>query len=233
MTTPNAQRNLNVLLGRPPSDSFRPIDNFDVNRQLSLDQLLEQTQQNNAALQLADYNVSTARLDEKIANARYFPSLNLNGSYNYLRQENDASFLRLQEQLGFTGGVSLNYTLFDASVRSTQAQNATIALESQEQSLTQTRLEVRRDLLNAYATYENSLYLLKQEQQSLETAQLNFERSETAFRLGQINATTLRTAQLNLIRARQRLNNLYYQAKQAEARLYQIAGSLRSETVGE
>ena len=229
----NAQRNLNVLLGRLPSDTFRPIDNFDVNRQLSLDQLLEQTQQNNAALQLADYNVSTARLDEKIANARYFPSLNLNGSYSYFRQENDASFLRLQEQLGFTGGVSLNYTLFDASVRSTQAQNATIALESQEQSLSQTRLEVRRDLLNAYATYENSLYLLKQEQQSLETAQLNFERSETAFRLGQINATALRTAQLNLVRARQRLNNLYYQTKQAEARLYQIAGSLRNETVGE
>ena len=229
----NAQRNLNVLLGRPPSDSFQPIDNFDVNRQLSLDQLLEQTQQNNAALQLADYSVSTARLDEKIANARYFPSFNLSGSYNYLRQENDASFLRLQEQLGFTGGVSLNYTLFDASVRSTQAQNATIALESQEQSLSQTRLEVRRDLLNAYATYENSLYLLKQEQQSLETAQLNFERSETAFRLGQINATALRTAQLNLVRARQRLNNLYYQTKQAEARLYQITGSLRSETVGE
>ena len=224
----NAQRNLNVLLGRPPSDSFQPIDNFDVNRQLSLDQLLEQTQQNNAALQLADYSVSTARLDEKIANARYFPSFNLSGSYNYLRQENDASFLRLQEQLGFTGGVSLNYTLFDASVRSTQAQNATIALESQEQSLSQTRLEVRRDLLNAYATYENSLYLLKQEQQSLKTAQLNFERSETAFRLGQINATALRTAQLNLIRARQRLNNLYYQAKQAEARLYQIAGTLRN-----
>ena len=94
-------------------------------------------------------------------------------------------------------------------------------------------MEIRRDLLNAYATYENSLYLLKQEQQSLETAQLNFERSETAFRLGQINATALRTAQLNLVRARQRLNDLYYQAKQAEARLYQIAGSLRSETVGE
>lgn len=204
----NAQRNLNVLRGQAPSDTFRPVDDFDINRHLVLDRLLKQTQQNNAALRLAEYNLRTSQLDEKVARASYLPSLNLTGSYGYLRQENDASFLLLQEQLGFTGGVSLNYTLFDTTVRSTQTQNATIAVENQEQSQAQTRLSVQRDLLNAYATYENSLYLLDKEQDNLETAQLNFERSETALQLGQINATAFRDAQLNLIRARQRINAL-------------------------
>lgn len=222
----NAQRNLNVLRGHEPSLSFQPLDNFDVNRQLELEPLLEQSKRGNAALRLADYNVNAARLDEKVARARYLPSLNLTGSYGYSRQENDASFLLLQEQLGFTGGISLNYTLFDANVRSTQVQNAIINAENQEQNLAQTQLAVRRDLLNAYAIYENSLYLLDQEQTNLETAQLNFERSETALQLGQINATAFRDAQLNLIQARKRINDLYYQAKQAEARLYQVAGTL-------
>ena len=226
----NAQRNLNVLRGTAPSNTFRPRDTFDVNRSLELDRLLAASQENNAALQLANYNLNTARLDEKVARATYLPSLSLIGSYGYNRQENDASFLLFQEQLGFTGGVSLNYSIFDANVRSTQAQNATITTENREQSLEQTRLSVRRDLLNAYATYENSLYLLDKEQTNLETAQLNYERSETALQLGQINATAFREAQLNLIRARKRINDLYYQAKQAEVRLYQVAGTLGNTT---
>jgi len=226
----NTQRNLNVLMGRMPSTLFQPLDNFDVNRQLNLDQLMEQSKRSNAALRLANYNLSAARLDEKVIRSQYLPSLNLTGSYGYSRQENDANFLLMQEQLGFTGGVSLNYTLFDGNVRSTQSQNATIAVENRAQSLEQAQLAVRRDLLNAYAVYENSLYLLDQEQTNLETAQLNYERSETALQLGQINATAFRDAQLNLVQVRKRINDLYYQAKQAEARLYQVAGTL-SEVV--
>jgi len=228
----NAQRNLNVFRGQSPSTIFRTQDNFDVNRQLDLEQLLEQSKQGNAALRLANYNLNAARLNEKVSQASYLPSLNLSGSYGYTKQENDANFLILQEQLGFTGGVSLNYTLFDGNVRSTQAQNATIRAENQARSLEQTQLAVQRDLLNAYAVYENSLYLLDQERINLETAQLNFERSESALQLGQIDATAFRDAQLNLTRARKRINDLFYQAKQAEARLYQVAGTL-GQDVGE
>ena len=124
----------------------------------------------------------------------------------------------------------MNYTLFDGNVRSTQSQNVTIAVENRAQSLDRAQLAVRRDLLNAYGVYENSLYLLDQEQTNLETAQLNYERSETALQLSQINATAFRDAQLNLVQVRKRINDLYYQAKQAEARLYQVAGTL-SEVV--
>ncbi len=222
----NTKRNLNVLMGRDPSHEFVVRDDFEINNDLELDQLLDKAMKQNASLQLARYNLNTARLDEKISGANNLPRLNLNGSYGYNRQENEASFIESQEQLGFTGGLSLNYTIYDANVRSTQIQNAEISSEIEQENVTLTKKQLQRDVLNAYATFDNNLFLLEKEQDNLETARLNFERSESALRLGQINSTQFREAQLNLIRAQRSINNLYYQAKLSEVRLYRLTGVL-------
>ena len=222
----NTKRNLNVLMGRDPSHEFVVRDDFEINNDLELDQLLDKAMKQNASLQLARYNLNTARLDEKISGANNLPRLNLNGSYGYNRQENEASFIESQEQLGFTGGLSLNYTIYDANVRSTQIQSAEISSEIEQENVTLTKKQLQRDVLNAYATFDNNLFLLEKEQDNLETARLNFERSESALRLGQINSTQFREAQLNLIRAQRSINNLYYQAKLSEVRLYRLAGVL-------
>lgn len=222
----NAKRNLNVLMGKSPANNFNVQDDFDLNNSLELEPLLEQALQQNANLKVARYDLTTARLDEKISSANNYPGLSLSGSYGYNRQENEAGFIASQEQLGFTGGVSLNYTLYDANVRSTQIQNAAIAAQVEEENVTLTQQGLRRDVLNTYANYNNNLFLLEKEEDNLETARLNFERSQTALRLGQINATQFREAQLNLIRARRSINNLYYQAKLSEVRLYRLAGVL-------
>jgi outer membrane protein TolC len=222
----NAKRDLNILMGRAPTNSFIVNDNFDINLSIEIERIMEKALENNANLQVAEYNLNLARLDEKISGAARYPGLNLNGSYGYNRQENEAGFIASQEQLGFQGGISLNYTLFDANVRSTQIQNAEISTQNEQQRLSFTRQQIRRDVLNAFATYQNSLYLLDKEEDNLETARLNFERSQTALRLGQINTTQFREAQLNLINARRRINRLYYQTKLAEVRLYRLAGVL-------
>lgn len=222
----NAKRNLNVLMGSEPSNEFVVMDDFDINTNLELQNLLDEALEQNTDLQIAKYNLNTARLDEKISGASNLPGLNLSGSYGYNRQENEAGFIESQEQLGFTGGVSLNYTLYDANVRSTQIQNAEISTLVEQENVALTKQQLKRDVLNAFATYENNLYLLDKEEDNLETARLNFERSQSALRLGQINATQFREAQLNLIRARRSINNLYYQAKLSEVRLYRLAGVL-------
>jgi len=222
----NAKRNLNVLMGKVPANDFVVQEDFDLNESLKLEPLLERALQQNANLKLARYDLTTARLDEKISSANNYPGLSLSGSYGYNRQENEAGFIASQEQLGFTGGVSLNYTLYDANVRSTQIQNAAIAAEVEEENVSLTRQGLKRDVLNTFTNYKNNLFLLGKEEDNLETARLNFERSQTALRLGQINATQFREAQLNLLRAQRSINNLYYQAKISEVRLYRLAGTL-------
>jgi outer membrane protein len=216
-------------MGKSADHRFTVADDFDINYNIKPDRILEQAKENNANLLVAEYNLNAARLDEKIANADRYPSLQLNASYGFNRQENEAGFIATQEQLGFQGGVAVNYALFDANVRSRQIQNAAIGTEIEEQNVAFIEEQIKRDVLNAYATYENNLYLLRKEEDNLETAELNFERSQTALKLGQVNATQFREAQLNLIRARRSINNLYYNAKVAEVRLYRLAGILDNE----
>ena len=82
---------------------------------------------------------------------------------------------------------------------------------------------------NAYENYRNNLYLLQLVQDDLQTAELNFERSQEAYATGQINSTELRTAQLNLINSQNRINNLRIRTKGSEIELYRLSGRLIME----
>lgn len=82
------------------------------------------------------------------------------------------------------------------------------------------------DVLNAYETYTISQYTLNTESKNLETNQLNFERTQKQYGLGQITAVEFRQAQINLFNARNNLARAKYDLKIAEVRLRQLAGSL-------
>ncbi len=57
-------------------------------------------------------------------------------------------------------------------------------------------------------------------------AKLNFDRSQQAYELGQINSSQLREAQLNYIRAKQIIIDLRFILKAVEIDLRRIAGEL-------
>ena len=61
---------------------------------------------------------------------------------------------------------------------------------------------------------------------NLETANLNYRRSQELFQLGQITNAELRNAQLNISRIEERILTLRIQAKISEVELYQLSGKL-------
>ena len=77
-----------------------------------------------------------------------------------------------------------------------------------------------------YAAYQNSRYILKVQQQNLNTAELNFRRSKELFELGQLTSTQFREAQLNLIRAKTQIINAKFEAKIFEFQLLKLIGDL-------
>jgi len=102
-------------------------------------------------------------------------------------------------------------------------------VKNRQHQLNNKKLEVNRDLQNAYATYQQNLKVLSMEQRNVENARLNLERTRESYRLGQINATQVREAQVNFIRAKTRRTNARYDAKLAEVELFKIAGLLLAE----
>ena len=191
--------------------------------------LLEQAQERNSSLQAADYEVKNARLQKKIANASYFPEVNLTSSYTYSQSASDAGFLNEQRSSGIRSGLELNMPLFSGFQNDIRAENAELRLQNQKNRKAETELNVRRDLTNAYATYEQNLRALRLEKRSVDNARLNLRRTRESYQVGQATATQLREAQVNFTRAKTRLTNARYDAKLAEVELYQLAGLLLDE----
>ena len=225
----NARRTLNVLLGQAPNTPVTVEEQVSFQQDLERQALLEQAQERNSSLQAADYEVKNARLQKKIANASYFPEVNLTSSYAYSQSASDAGFLNEQRSSGIRSGLELNMPLFSGFQNDIRAENAELRLQNQKNRKAETELNVRRDLTNAYATYEQNLRALRLEKRSVDNARLNLRRTRESYQVGQATATQLREAQVNFTRAKTRLTNARYDAKLAEVELYQLAGLLLDE----
>jgi outer membrane protein TolC len=225
----NARRTLNVLLGQAPNAPVTVKEQVSFQQDLERQALLEQAQERNSSLQAADYEVKNARLQKKIANASYFPEVNLTSSYTYSQSASDAGFLNEQRSSGIRSGLELNMPLFSGFQNDIRAENAELRLQNQKNRKAETELNVRRDLTNAYATYEQNLRALRLEKRSVDNARLNLRRTRESYQVGQATATQLREAQVNFTRAKTRLTNARYDAKLAEVELYQLAGLLLDE----
>lgn len=222
----NAKRSLLIELGASPSESLALNDEFGINDRMVFDEILNQAQQNNAALVISRLASESAELQLKQSRSDRFPVVSLNGSYNYSRNELDAGQFEYQQLSGFNGGISVSLTLFNGFRRETQIQNAMVTLKNNQESLQLAEKTLDRDVMNLYQDYQTSLFLLEKETLNLETAELNFERSKELFELGQITNTQFREAQLGVSRVQQNMVRLKIQAKRAEIQLMQLSGQL-------
>lgn len=222
----NAKRSLNLLLGRPADTEFDVSLDVELNDALALQDIRDNAASNNAALVVASQSMMSAKYDVKLAKSTLAPNISGSASYGYSKSVSDAGILLENQNLGFTGGLTLTWNLFAGKQRLVQIQNAQLNLESSQQRYDQALNQVDRDVLNAFTTYQNSLYVLRMDRQNLETAQLNFDRSKDLYDLGQLTSTQFREAQLNLIYARQRITLSTFTAKLAEIELLRLGGSL-------
>ena len=226
----NARQNLLSLIG---DDSGRAFFTTRAVTFISLPQveaLLPQAIEQNAQVKVAEYNQRIAELNLRVAEAGRYPTLDLSSSYGFNNANNGpGNILKTQNTLGFTGGASLNFNLFNGSRTRTSIENAQVSIASSKAQYDDALRTLRRDLENALRTYRNSLKIIELEQKSLLAAELNFQSSEERYRLGQLDNVAFRTAQLNLIQTQNRLNDLRYAAKLTETEILRLSGQLLEE----
>lgn len=221
-----AKRNLQVLLGADPSTKVTVENNIEVDDQISLDTLLPAALSENARINASIIETEQARLQVQQSRAARYPQISTSASYNYNRVESDAGQFLFQEADGFSAGLSFSFSIFDGFRRNLSVQNNQIRLKNSNEQRRLTENEVRSEVLNTYETYTTNLFLLEKQQLNVETAALNFERTEIAFEQGQVSNTDFREAQLNLLQNRQDLISLRAQAKLSEINLLQLSGQL-------
>ncbi|MEM9141604.1 MAG: TolC family protein [Bacteroidota bacterium] len=226
----NTQRDLNVILAKDLNTRFVVDTLVRFTPGLQLEEFIAQANLNNVALLQAERNMVINEYDIKVNRSGYLPTVDLNGSYGWNRNQNapGAFFpgVNVNNTRNFALGATLSWNLFDGGSTSVRIKNAKIAYENQELQQAQIRLEVKRDIQNALAIYENRLEIYKIQEQNVITNQNNFDRSKEQFQLGRISSIEFRQAQINLLNALTNKNLAKYDAKLSELQLLQLTGQL-------
>lgn len=223
----NAKRTLNLIMGRGLEIDFEVDTNVAFQLAIPREELIAKALDRNIQIQQTNSQLRNSEFAMKASRAGWFPSLSANASYAYQGQDNpNGAFLLGNEGFGPQAGLSLSWNIFDGGTTKTRMATARIALETQQIQREQTALTVQRDVMNAYASYQNALFVLEAEKANLLTSKRNFERSKEMYDQGQVNSIEFRTAQLNQLNAQSGYSQAKYNAKNAELQLMQLAGIL-------
>ncbi len=221
-----ARKNLNVLLDREPDIDFRIENRVRLGTVESEAALLEHALHHNAAYLLAKSDLNSAEYELDQSWSSHLPRIDLRGAYGYNQYEKDMNVKWDDPQKNISAGVSLSLNLFDGFRRSTQTQNAKIGVRNKTILLNLAELNLKKDVSVAYTDYRNKVEILKVNRKRVQSAELNFKRTQEWFNLGRLTNTQFREAQLNLLMARNNLAQAKYNAKLSEIRLTQLSGLL-------
>lgn len=223
----NEKRNLNLLLGRDIAIDFTVDTTLNYATDLTLESLTVHAKENNVTLLQQELVVKNARYDVKSTRASAIPKLNVNANYG-LNENNmgSTSFINKSLSYGPTVGATLSWNLYDGGATKIRKQNSKITVDIQQTTLEREKLNIQRNLSNAWSSYQTALFVKDAQKKNLETSQTNFNRSTEQYRLGQIANIEFRQAQLNLLNTQLVLNRAKYSAKLAELFLLQISGDL-------
>jgi outer membrane protein len=222
----NSRRNLNFLMGVENDLMYKVEEDVTLNKDLAIENLFDKAKQNNAGVMNAEYNILISEKQLKTTKSTLLPTIAANASYGYSGSNNEVGIVLSNQNTGFNAGLSLTYPLFRGGVQSTQRQNAQIQLENATLQKELAEKQLVRDLNNAFSTYQNAIRVVELNEQNLETAKLNFNRTKELYDLGKVTNTQFREAQLNFARTKSTLVNSSFQVKLAEADLIRISGSL-------
>ncbi|MEM1134192.1 MAG: TolC family protein [Bacteroidota bacterium] len=219
-------KDLNNIIGINPDSSYVIDPTFTFEEDLVVDQLVEEAMSNNTAYLIARSSIKSSELDLAINKARFLPSLDFSGGYQYSDITYGASFLSTQTTLGWNAGLTLSYNIFDAGSRRRTKEKTTLQIQNQKVAFAQTENNLKTDLLKAYDDYQSNIALLSLNERNLITSSVNYERSVEAFSTGQITGIELREAQLNLLNSKYSVSLQRIQAKLSEVNLHFYAGTL-------
>lgn len=223
----NVKRDLNVLLGRDVGIDFYVDTTITYKTGLYYEDLLNNAMKNNVSVLQNEGMLRTAEYGVKVEKSVLIPNIGLRAAYNYNEGFNaPTDFSKHFRQLGPTVNANLSWNIFDGGLSKVRIQNSKIAVQNQEIIRQQNLQVLERNVNNAWAFYDNALFVLKAEKKNLQTNQRNFERTLEQQKFGQITSIEFRQAQLNLLNAQLNFNQAKYQAKTAELAILQLSGDL-------
>ncbi len=220
-----AKANLNTLLVRPADVDFTTADTIAVNYQPKADEL-KKTSTNNTSILITQKNQSIVEQTIKEARSANLPLVQLNGAYNFTRNQSQAGFVFLNRQMGLNGGLTASWLLFNGNKNKKLIEERQIRLLSQKYLMEQQQQKIDGIVFVNYQMYLTNQKIMDLEKQNLidskEVLMISMER----YKLGKTNLLETIQTQKNVEDAQTRYINSLYNTKKAETELLKANGQL-------
>lgn len=225
----NLKITLNNLLARDLNTDFDVIRDVEVDESLALMDLLDKAAQHNPDLLAIGINKRLAELELKTIKSQRYPTIRLNGGYNFSESESSLGFVAQSNSRGLNYGITASLNIFDGFNQRRNERIAKFQLDNADLMVEQQRSQVEATLSQAYQTYQTNMRLARLEEKNLQIAKQNLDITLDKFRIGTISPVEFRDAQENYLNAVVRFNSTKLQAKLSETQLKEIVGVVALE----
>lgn len=222
----NLKTALNGLMARTLTQDFDVVREVHIDPTMVLSDLLERTRVHNPDLMSVSISKRLAELEMKNIKANRYPTVRLNGGYNFSESESSLGFVAQSNSRGLNYGVTASLNIFDGFNQRRNERIAKLRIDNADLAIEQQRNVTETALTQAFQSYQTSLALVQIEERNERIARQNLNITLEKFRIGTISAVEFRDAQENFINAVSRFNTARTQAKLSEAALKELVGTI-------
>ena len=224
----NAKRDLNLVMNVDLNSDYILDKEIVYNSSENIINFYDNASKNNTKLKIYAKSVEISDFELKSIRSTYLPTVGLNGSYDWNESINDNPYAFFNKNIydGISGGINLRWDIFNQGKRITANKNAKVMLENSKIEKEKAFLIFQKELNNSYETYNNNLFILEVQEQSLNTSNNNFLRNLEKYDIGIVSSIEFRNAQLNLLNAKLSRNTARYEAKLSELYFLKISGKI-------
>ncbi len=221
-----AQKILSALLGQDPTTNIEVTDSIPPSIVPDKNEMLLKIESSNADLLTLKKQIDVSKLAVKEAEKSNAPKISLQGGYYLSQSTNSQGSTKNDRSYGMQVGGTLSIPLYTAGETKRKTAVAKTELLISEYNLESARLQISKDLQNAYNDFESQQQLLEIERQNYRLAKENMDISLQRLKLGQTGSLEVHQAQESYAQSSTRLTNFEYSLKMAETKLKQMISGL-------
>jgi outer membrane protein len=217
---------LNQLLAAEIQRDFLTEDSITLSPLPALDDLITSGLEKNSGYKLASRQMNLSKFEIKELKARQYPKISLSGSYNYYKNETEASFILFNRNFGPQIGVNAGISLYDGSRLRRDLESARINIQNHELLVKDMEQELTSLIIQTYLDHQSHLKSISLSREGYNLAVKNLSIAKDALKAGVISSLRFREAQEELFQASSNLVNAIFDAKNSETDLLRLSGML-------
>jgi outer membrane protein len=223
----NEQRvSLNNIFKRSAETNITVPDTIIIQTKPEYEIAGQNLEKGNSGILIGAKNVEISELVLKEFKANRLPRLGVIGNYALSRNQNQAGFSLLNQNLGYTMGFTASWNLLNNLATHTAVKNQTVQISSDKLKLDAARLQEKANLYVAYFNFQNNLNVIEIEKLSASLANQNLFIAAQRFKLGLSNYIEYRTVEQSYETTTFRLSQAAFNAKISELNYLKAQGLL-------